>query len=46
MQVCQITDAEDVEAESLADGLVNKLIWEAIKAHVARKRQGSESIIL
>lgn len=42
----QITDAENVEAEALADGLVDKLIREAVKAHMASQGQGSVSIIL
>lgn len=40
------TDAEDIEAEALADGLVDELIWEAIKAHVARQGQGPDSLML
>lgn len=30
-----VTDAEDVEAEALAGGLVDQLVWEADKAHMA-----------
>lgn len=43
---CVCTDAENIEAESLADGLVDKLIWKAVKAHMTSKRQGSDSFIL
>lgn len=42
----KITNAEDIEAEALADGLVDKLVWEAIEAHVARQVQGPHSIVL
>lgn len=44
--VWQGTDAEDIEAEALADGLVDKLIREAVKAHMASQGQGSDAIIL
>lgn len=46
VHVRQNTDAENIETEALADGLVNKLIREAVKAHVASQGQGSDSIIL
>lgn len=46
MGVCKITNAEDIEAEALADGLVNKLVREAIEAHMACQRQGADSVIL
>lgn len=46
VHVWQGTDAEDIEAEALADGLVDKLIREAVKAHMASQGQGSDTIIL
>lgn len=44
--VWQRTDAENIEAEALADGLVDKLIREAVKAHMACQVQGPDSFIL
>ncbi len=44
--MCQVTDAENIEAEALADGLVDKLIWQAVKAHMASQGQGPDSFIL
>ncbi len=46
MYVWQGTNAEDIEAEALADGLVDELIWEAVKAHMACQGQGPCSFIL
>lgn len=48
MWVCVqlVTNAEDIEAEALADGLVDKLVWEAIEAHMACQRQGPNSVVL
>lgn len=43
---CEFTNAEDIEAEALADGLVDKLIWKAIKADMACQRQWPDSFIL
>lgn len=40
------TDAENIEAEALADGLVDELIWKAVKAHMARQGQGPHSFVL
>lgn len=40
------TDAENIKAEALADGLVDKLVRKAVKAHMASKRQGPDSFIL
>lgn len=42
----QGTDAEYIEAEALADGLVDKLIRQAVKAHMASQGQGPSSFIL
>lgn len=41
-----LTNTENVEAESLEDGLVDQLIGEAVKADVASQGQVSGSIIL
>lgn len=30
-----VTNAEDVEAEALAGGLVDQLVWQAVKADMA-----------
>lgn len=46
MLVYSSTDAKNIEAEALIDGLVDKLIWEAVKAHMAGQGQVSVSIIL
>lgn len=40
------TNAKNIEAEALIDGLVDQLIWEAVKAHMASQGQVSVSIIL
>lgn len=46
MSFFKITNAEDIEAESLADGLVNKLVWEAVEANMACQGQGPDAIVL
>ena len=46
VSVWQRTNAEYIEAEALADGLVDKLIWEAVEAHMASQGQGPGSFIL
>lgn len=46
MSVKQHTDTEDVEAESLIGGLVDQLVWEAVKTNVACQREWPESLIL
>lgn len=42
----QRTDAENIEAEALADRLVDKLVWEAVKAHMASQAQGPDCFLL
>lgn len=40
------TDTKNIEAKALEDGLVDKLIWETVKAYMASQGQVSGSIIL
>lgn len=41
-----LTNAEDVEAESVIDRLVDQLVWHAVKADMARKRYSASPFSL
>lgn len=41
-----LTNAEDVEAEAMADRLVDQLVWHAIKAYMARQGNSTGSFSL
>lgn len=41
-----LTHTEDVEAEAVANGLVNQLVRHAVKAHMARQRDSTETFSL
>lgn len=40
------TNAENIKAEALVNGLVDELIWEAVKAHMTCQGKGTDSFIL